>query len=92
MNNVERVVEAFADGEEVDPVELDQALAAAEGRAHLIDVLAIRGLVQSTTRWVPAKRSAGRAAMGRFGRWSAVALLVLASALAGYLIGAHGLV
>jgi hypothetical protein len=39
------VVAAFADGEPVDPDALDRALADADGRAWLIDLLTLRGLV-----------------------------------------------
>jgi hypothetical protein len=43
--NIEYTVDAFLDGESVEPAALDAALAAAEGRAYLIDALAIRQLL-----------------------------------------------
>lgn len=45
MNEIHDVIEAFADGEPVDPARLTQALSEAEGREHLIDLLVLRGLV-----------------------------------------------
>lgn len=42
---IEYTIDAFLDGETVEPAALDAALAAAEGRAYLIDTLAIRQLV-----------------------------------------------
>lgn len=42
---IEYTIDAFLDGETVEPAALDAALAAAEGRAYLIDALAIRHLV-----------------------------------------------
>ena len=43
--NIESTIDAFVDGEHVEPAALDAALAAAEGRAYLIDALAIRQLL-----------------------------------------------
>ena len=43
--NIEYTLDAFLDGETVAPAALDAALAAAEGRAYLIDTLAIRQLM-----------------------------------------------
>ena len=43
--NIEHTIDAFLDGETVQPAALDAALAAAEGRAYLIDALAIRQLM-----------------------------------------------
>ena len=42
---IESTIDAFVDGETVDPAALDAALAAAEGRAYLIDALAMRQLL-----------------------------------------------
>ena len=44
MSEIHDCVSAFADGEPVDPEQLDRALADAEGRAYLIDLLVLRGL------------------------------------------------
>ncbi len=43
--NIEFTIDAWLDGETVEPTALDAALAAAEGRAYLIDALAIRQLM-----------------------------------------------
>src|SRR5262249_23670367 len=45
MNPLHDVIAEFADGEAVDPNALKQALAEAEGRDHLIDVLVLRGMI-----------------------------------------------
>ena len=42
---IESTIDAFVDGETVEPAALDAALAAAEGRAYLIDALAMRQLL-----------------------------------------------
>ena len=44
--DIHDVIQAFVDGEPVDPVELEQALADPEGRAHLIDLVVLRKLVR----------------------------------------------
>jgi len=43
--NIENTIDSLLDGETVEPAALDTALAAAEGRAYLIDALAIRHLI-----------------------------------------------
>ena len=43
--NIEDTIDAFLDGEAVEPGALDAALAASEGRAYLIDALALRQLM-----------------------------------------------
>jgi hypothetical protein len=45
MNDIHAVIEAFADGEPVEPARLTHALSEPAGREHLIDLLALRGLV-----------------------------------------------
>jgi len=45
MTAMHDVIAAFTDGELVDPVELTEALARPDGREHLIDLLALRGLI-----------------------------------------------
>lgn len=45
MNDIHEVIEAFADGEPVDPPRLLAALAEPSGREHLLDLLALRSLV-----------------------------------------------
>lgn len=84
MSEIHACIAAFADGEPVDPERLDRALADAEGRAYLIDLLVLRGLY--------ARRDAvsapdARARNARL-RWlPVVAALVVVSVLGGYLAG-----
>ena len=55
--NIEYTIDAFLDGETVEPAALDAALAAAEGRAYLIDALAIRQLMSDApASAVPVRR------------------------------------
>jgi hypothetical protein len=78
------VVEAFLDGERVDPEALKRALAEPDARDHLVDVLALRETVWSMTpsTWAPVARS-GRSRA----RWLAAAAAVVLSLTAGYLAG-----
>ena len=84
MSEIHECIAAFADGEPVDPERLDRALADAEGRAYLIDLLVLRGLY--------ARRDAlpgpdARARTARL-RWlPVVAALVVVSVLGGYVAG-----
>ena len=87
------VIAAFADGEQVAADELDAALADAEGRAYLIDVLALRGLIEGrraeARRLHPVIREsrASRAAGLRASWLGAAAALVIAAVAGGYLAG-----
>ena len=57
--NIESTIDAFLDGETVGPAALDAALAAAEGRAYLIDALAMRLLLSDQPAAIaPAGRRA----------------------------------
>jgi hypothetical protein len=47
MNDTHQVISAFLDDEPFDPRELAEALSAADGRALLIDLVALRHLTQS---------------------------------------------
>ena len=97
MNDGFDVIAAFADGELVNGDELDAALADAGGRAYLIDVLALRGLV-SEGRVAPASipgrqvpRSSGGLGLSQVGSKArllvAVAALVIAGVAGGYFAG-----
>jgi hypothetical protein len=80
-------IAAFADGEPVDPERLDRALADAEGRAYLIDLLVLRRLYG---RRGPATMPAARSRVA-WVRWlPAVAALVIVSVLGGYVAGRMG--
>lgn len=84
MSEIHDCIAAFADGERVDPEGLDRALADAEGRAYLIDLLVLRGLFgHRSAPAVPAMPSR----TSRFGRLPAVAALVVVSVLGGYIAG-----
>lgn len=78
------VVEAFLDGERVDPEALKVALAEPDARDHLVELLALRETVWSMTpsTWAPVARP-GRART----RWLAAAAAVVVSLTAGYLAG-----
>jgi hypothetical protein len=84
MSEIHECIAAFADGERVDPEQLDRALADAEGRAYLIDLLALRRLY---SRRDPATMPAARSRAARL-RWlPAIAALVIVSVLGGYVAG-----
>jgi hypothetical protein len=88
MTSTHDVIAAFADGEPVDPGELTRALSEAEGREHLIDLLALRGLVGGPHATRPALVAPPvRPAASRL-RWlSAAAALAGVCVLGGYLAG-----
>ncbi|MDQ3070254.1 MAG: hypothetical protein M3R55_11070 [Acidobacteriota bacterium] len=58
--NIEDTIDAFVDGVTVDPQALDAALASPDGRAYLIDALALRRLMEDEPQVAaetPRKRS-----------------------------------
>ncbi len=71
------VIAAFADGERVDGEALKAALGAAEGRDYLVDLLALRQVVQATE---PGRTARTAARFPRLVRWAAAAALVVALA------------
>jgi hypothetical protein len=84
------IVEAFADGESVAAADLDRALAHEDARAHLIDVLALRGLV-SGAKSLPSLSSSSSSTAARARRSSlrlvAAAAVVVISVASGYAVG-----
>jgi hypothetical protein len=81
-------IEAFADGEPVDPQALTEALSHSAGREHLIDLLVLRGLVggQNTTRPVLiSSRASG--SVSRLRRLAVAASVAGISVLGGYVLG-----
>jgi len=84
------VIAAFADGEAVSAAELSEALAHEDARAYLVDVLALRGLLDGRPQLPavtvgPPKRSQAR--------WfTAAAALVVAGVAGGYSAGRHAVV
>ena len=84
MINIHELVAAFVDGERVDSSQLAAALAAPEGREYLIDVLALRELVEDGT---PPVELARTPPLLRW-RWLSLAAAVFAAAaLGGYAAG-----
>ena len=82
--NIESTIDAFLDGETVAPAALDAALAAAEGRAYLIDALAIRQLMSDApAAAAPVRR---RSALHFSAR---AAVLALGLVGLGYAVGAR---
>jgi len=88
MTEWQDVIEAFADGESVDADHLKSALALAEGRDHLVDVLLVRQLVgsQGATRPLAVSAPARKAAV-RWGWISAAAATIVLSVAGGYAVG-----
>lgn len=74
MTEPYEVVAAFADGERVNADALKHALADAAGRDYLVDVLALRGIVQASEPTVVGRRR-GRSAPRR---WLAAAAVLVA--------------
>ena len=88
MAEIWEVIETFADGEPVDPGELKDALSVEAGREHLIEVLALRGVMGSPGASRPVTLATRRRPIGS--RWlqvAAAAALVVLSVAGGYLAG-----
>jgi hypothetical protein len=86
MSETHDVVASFVDGEPVDPGRLAAALAEADGRTYLIDLLALRGLVRGDAGVRPA-RSGARSGRPAARWWTTAAAVVLTGAVAGYAAG-----
>jgi hypothetical protein len=87
MSDIYDVIQSFADGEPVDPMELEAALADPDGRAHLVDIAVLRKLVKGTTAVASMPTGAGRTVRHPI-RWLAAAAMVVMSASAGgYFLG-----
>jgi hypothetical protein len=86
MDRRHETIDALLDGERVDPTELKEALARAEGRDYLVDALALRELVAETS---PAARVAIPAVPSwqRRIQWPAAAAILVASLVAGFAAG-----
>jgi hypothetical protein len=81
------VIEAFADGEPVDAGELNGALSTEEGREHLIEVLALRGVMGAPASRPSAAGSERPRRLPAVRRALAAAALVALSVAGGYLAG-----
>lgn len=78
MSDAHDVIEAFVDGEFVDPVQLKAALAGEAERDLLIDLLVLRGLVAGQTALRPATSEAPARSRG-----SRLRLVAAAAGIAG---------
>jgi hypothetical protein len=91
MNDVNHIIDAFADGERVDPDRLERALADAGGRAYLIDLLMLRGMVGEQIALAAALPAAtmpvGAPRRVRGLVAIAASVLLLASGLSGFVAG-----
>jgi hypothetical protein len=87
--NSHDVLSAFLDDEPFDPQELVTALSDADGRALLIDLLALRKIVQPTERAFAMPPFVVRRRSGWWTGIAAAAALVLAVA-GGYFVGVRG--
>jgi len=88
MSDVHDVVEAFIDGEYVDPAQLKVALADESGRDLLIDLLVLRGLVAGQAALRPAATDApARSRVSRLRLVTAAAGIAGLGLLGGYLAG-----
>ena len=88
MSEIHDCVSAFADGEPVDPEQLDRALADAGGRAYLIDLLVLRGLYGRRAPVTAIPDVPEPPARPTRLRWfPAAAAVVVLSVLGGYVAG-----
>jgi hypothetical protein len=86
LNDHHQLIEAFADGEPVDPTALADALASRDAREHLADVLTLRGLVGGhTATWTPVVVEAHPVARGRW--LAAIAATLVAGLIGGFAAG-----
>jgi hypothetical protein len=77
------VISAFIDNEPFDPVELRDALATPEGRDELLDLIALRDVVQPTADTVLIAPSPVRSIT----RWTLAAAAAAVLAVGGYTVG-----
>jgi hypothetical protein len=86
MTDQFEIIDAFVDGEIVDPVALKQALSEPEGRDHLVDVWLLRDLVQEELASDAAVPPPRRAAPARRA-WLIAAMVAGVSLIGGYALG-----
>lgn len=80
------IVEAFVDGEPVQPPALKDALADSEARDYLVDLLLLRGVV-ARMELPAAGTTGGRGGRSMYLRWLAAAAAMVISLFGGYLAG-----
>lgn len=78
-----QVISAFIDHEPFDLIELRNALATPEGREELLDLIALREIVQPA----PAPAVGTQSPIRAVGRWVLAAVAASILALGGYSIG-----
>ena len=83
MNNTHEVISAFVDDEPIDAHELAESLSDPDGRALLIDLLALRHVTQ------PSKEAMHVAAVGKPSRWRGLlaAAAMVVALVGGYVVG-----
>src|SRR5262245_3378428 len=84
MTDTRDVLSAFLDAEPFDAQALASTLSDPSGRALLIDMIALRHIVQATDT-VPVART--RASSRSFMRWAAAAAALLVALMGGYVVG-----
>ncbi len=82
------IIDAFVDGEAVDPAALKQALSEPEGRDHLVDAWLLRDLVQEEMASDVATTPPRAAAPARRA-WILAAMVAGVCLIGGYAIGAR---
>jgi hypothetical protein len=88
MKDMEEIIAAFVDDERVDSDALERALAKPEGRAYLIDLLAMRELVGDRVAHDVAPGSHAGVVSGFSRTWlAAAAVMMITTGLAGFGIG-----
>jgi hypothetical protein len=89
MNDADRdeIIDLFVDGERVDSAGLIDALSAAAGRERLVDWLALRQVVATDAIIDSSPHQTRRVRSGRAWRATTLAAAIVASVLAGYVIG-----
>ena len=87
MPDIYDVIEAFVDDELVDPAALEQALADPAGRAHLVDTIALRGVMRRASAMpLPVTHPARRRPRPLLFVCAAAGLTLVAS-IGGYVAG-----
>lgn len=79
------IIEAFIDGERIDPKALSDALADPAGREHLVELLMLRGAVAAMGphQWNPGRAGTRTRAM----KWLAAAAMLILGVSGGYVAG-----
>lgn len=80
------LLEAFIDGERVEAEALKAALADADARAHLVDMLVLRQAVAASVPLMPTLSTSVRGTRNRL-RWIAAAAAMIVSLATGYALG-----